>query len=205
MANGKKKLVRFNVQNVKYALENGTNGWESPKDLAYANSLSLDPEYEETKLYGDGQVIGILAEDKGKEGTLDLIDISSEYEKDMGRAKDIDQGLADIQARKSKRHALYYEINVFEDGEVKVVKNWLFGCITHRPSETYEQTEDSPNINTYEYPLQVMGTDLMESDGTTTYKDENGNTVKVFRLTSWPEDPDYDDFEDEVPTPKEEE
>lgn len=200
---GKNRMFKFNIKNVKYAIRNDENDYESPEDLAYANSLSLEPTYEETTLYGDGEVLAILGDDKGKEGTLDVINIEDDYEIDMGRARELEDGtIADVQQRKSQYHAIYYEVEAVVDGEVETIKNWLLKCTTGKASETYEQTEGEPTVNTYEYSLKVMGEPLRDNADEENYKDENGNEVKVFRMTSYPDDDNYDGFEDEVPVPK---
>lgn len=197
----KTKMFKFNVKNVKYSLPaNGVYG--SPKDLAYANSISLEADYDETKLFGDGQILAILGDDKGKTGTLSVTNIEKDYEIDMKRALEVQGGLADIQQRSSVEHAIYFEVDAIEDGVGKTIKRWMFGVTTGKASETYEQTTDSPTINTYDYPLTVLGTNLKDSLGEDDYTDENGNTIKVFYLTSFPGDAGYETFGDTVPTPK---
>jgi len=198
----KQQMVKFNVKNVKYAVKSGLGVYGTVKDLAYAESLNLEADYNETKLYGDGYVIGILGNDKGKTGTLGVINIEDDYEVDCGRALLINGGIADVQQRKSVRHAIYYEIEAFEEGQTITIKNWLFGCITGKPNESYEQTKDDPTINTYEYPLTVLGENLLDSTGAEEFTDDYGNTIKVFRKTTYPGDADYDGFEDAVPAPK---
>lgn len=198
----KTKMFKFNVKNVKYAVPvSGVFG--IPKDLAYANSISLEADYEETKLFGDGQILAVLGDDKGKTGTLSVINIEKEYEVDMKRAREIENGLADVQQRSSVEHAIYFEVDAIEDGVAKTIKRWVFGVTTGKASESYEQTQDSPTINTYDYPLTVLGTNLKDAAGTDDYKDENGNTIKVFYITSFPGDAGYATFEEAVPTPKE--
>lgn len=198
----KTKMFKFNVKNVKYSVPvAGVFG--VPKDLAYANSISLEADYEETKLFGDGQILAVLGDDKGKTGTLSVINIEKEYEVDMKRAREIENGLADVQQRSSVEHAIYFEVDAIEDGVAKTIKRWVFGVSTGKASESYEQTQDSPTINTYDYPLTVLGTNLQDSTGAEDYKDENGNTIKVFYVTSFPGDAGYATFEESVPTPKE--
>ena len=198
----KTKMFKFNVKNVKYSVPlAGVFG--TPKDLAYANSISLEADYEETKLFGDGQILAVLGDDKGKTGTLSVINIEKEYEVDMKRAREIENGLADVQQRSSVEHAIYFEVDAIEDGVAKTIKRWVFGVTTGKASESYEQTQDSPTINTYDYPLTVLGTNLKDTDGLADYKDENGNTIKVFYITSFPGDAGYATFESAVPTPKE--
>lgn len=199
----KTKMFKFNIKNVKFAKKDELGVYKTPEDLAYANSLSLEADYNETKLYGDGQVIGILADDKGKTGTLSVVNIEHEYEIACGRMMEIDGGIADIQQHASIEHAIYYEIEALKAGKPITIKTWLFGCITGKANETYQQTQDDPTVNTYDYPLTVMGINLKKSTGTEDFVDANGNTVKVTRLTSYPEDVGFATFGATVPVPKE--
>lgn len=197
----KNKIFKFNVKNVKYAVKSEAV-YGIVKELAYAESLSLEADYNETKLFGDGEVLAILGDDKGKTGTLGVTNIEDHYEIDMGRAKLIEGGIADIQQRNSVDHAIYYEIEALVEGDIITIKNWLYGCITGKANETYEQTKDDPTINTYDYSLSVLGNNLKNAAGTEDYVDENGNKIKVFRLTSYPGDAGYETFGDAVPVPK---
>ena len=197
----KQNLFKFNIKNLAYSF--ATLGvYAAPTDLAYANSLALEADYDETVLYGDGQKLAILADDKGKKGTLSVINIEDDYEIACGRAMLVQGGLGDIQQLSSKEHALYYETEAILDGDRITIKNWLFGCITGKPGESFEQTTDNPTINNFEYPLTVLGTTLQDIAGTADYKDTDGNTVKCFRITSFPDDDDYATFGATVPAAK---
>ena len=58
----KKKMFKFNVKNVKFSF--ATAGvYAAPADLAYASALTLEADYNETKLYGDGEILGIIGDD----------------------------------------------------------------------------------------------------------------------------------------------
>ncbi|MDD4275926.1 MAG: hypothetical protein PHO33_03000 [Clostridia bacterium] len=197
----KTAMFKFNVKNVKYAIEND-GSYGTIKDLAYANSISLEANYSESKLFGDGEVLGVLGNDKGKTGTISVVNIEDHYEIDCGRALEITNALADIQQRKSVSHAIYYEIEAYDEGQIITIKNWLFGCITGKASESYEQTTEDPVINNYEYTLTVLGKNLKNSAGTEDYTDAKGNTIKCFRLTSYPDTTGYSTFGATVPTPK---
>lgn len=199
---GKNKLLKFNVKNVKYSiLTAGVYG--SVLDLAYANGISLEADYNEKKLYGDGTLIGVIGDDKGKTGTLSVINIEAEYEKACGRAMDVVGGLADIGQRKSQAHAIYYEVEAYEDGDTITIKNWLLNCVTGKPNEAYEQTQDDPTINTYDYPITVLGELLQNAAGDADAVDLNGNTTMVYRITAVPTDAGFATFGDTVPMPKE--
>jgi ribosomal protein L24 len=197
----KQKMFKFNVKNAKYATITG-GVYDAPLDLAYAEGLALEADYNETKLYGDGEVLVILGDDKGKTGTLSVINIEQDYEKACGRAEDLDVGIADVQQRESVEHAIYYEVEAVLDGVTITIKNWMYGVTTGKAGETYEQTKDDPTINTYDYPLTVLGTNLRNNGDTADEVDVNGNTKKVFRLTVYPGDTGYDTFEDAVVIPK---
>lgn len=199
----KTKLFRFGVKNLKYALQDSDLGtFGVPVDLAYANSISLEANYEETNLYGDGQILGILADDKGKTGTLSVINIEKHYEIAMKRAMEVDGGLAEIQQRSTIEHAIYFETDGIEDGKAITIKRWLLGATSGKASETYNQTTDSPTINNYEYPLTILGVNLQDALGAEDHVDADGNTVKVYSITSFPEDAGYSTFGDAVPVPK---
>lgn len=198
----KRTLIRYNIKNLKYAMKGELGTYEEPKLLAFANSLSLEADFDELKIFGDGRAIAILPDDKGFTGILSVTDIAEDYEIDCGRAKRIQGGIADIQQRASKEHAIYYELDAQEDGKNFVIKTWLFGCYSGRPSETYQQSQEDHTVNFYDYPLTVVGTTLKNDDGTKEYVDENGNTYRITRVSAYPGDTDYDTFGDNVPEPK---
>lgn len=198
---GKSKLFKFNVKNVKYAVP-ALGVYGAVKDLAYANSISLEADYNEIKLYGDGEILAVLGDDKGKTGTLSVTTIEKDYEVDMKRSMEAQSGLAEIQQRGSVEHAIYFETDAVKDGIAFTVKRWLFGVSTGKASETYSQTTDDPTINNYDYPLTILGTNLKKATGDDNYVDANGNTIRVFSLTAFPEDADFATFGAAVPIPR---
>ena len=193
------KLVKFNIKNLKYAIKNSGDTWDTPKPLSYAEALALQSDFQEQIIYGDGEKLFGIPDDKGFTGELTVIAIEDHYEKDMGRLMDIQGGKADVQQYKSVPHCIYYEVDAYDNGIKKTYKSWLMNCITGRASETYQQTKDDPTFNTYAYPLTVLGENLKDATGTNEYTDANGNTVKVFRVNSKPTDAGYDTFGDSVP------
>lgn len=197
----KSKLVKFNIKNLKYALrKTDDSGWDNPKPLAGAVALALEPDFNEQIVYADGEKILSIPDDKGFTGELTVRVIEDHYEIDMGRAMKIQEGHADIQQLKSTPHCIYYEVDGYDEGVKKTYKTWLINCRTGRASESYQQTEDDPTFNAYAYPLTVLGEKLMDSTGTEEYTDENGNTIKITRVTSKPTDAGYDTFGSSVPT-----
>lgn len=195
-----KILVRFNIKNVKYAVQIGgliTEAW----NLGYADSISLESNYTEKIIYGDGRVVHTIPNDKGKTGTLTLLAINEEYEYSMGRRLQTSKGYAEIKQSVSRTHALYFETDYIEtDGEVKTAKTILYGVTSGRPSETYNQTTEDINDNKVSYPLTIKGIAMQKADGTA-YKDQYGNTVYVWQETCLPGDPGYDTFGTKIEAP----
>ncbi len=200
-------LVKFNVQNIKYALPNAEGGWNTP--VAYgaggARSISLEADTAIKNIFGDGLKIASLVNDKGKTGSFTTNNISSAYEIAMGRKLQVATGLiADIKQAKAITHALYFETcELTEAGAVTVAKTWLLGVTSSRPSETLNQSEDDINESAFETPIEIKGVPVQIEDGETTedYKDENGNVVYAWNVTAEPGYADYETFGNAVVIP----
>lgn len=198
-----KTLVRFNIQNAKYALLKSGGTYDTPIDLGTSTKIALQRDASVKKIYGDGRRIAAIVNDKGETGTLTQNNINDGYEVAMGRKLQTANGLASIKQTKNITHALYFETCGYaEDGSMPVAKTWLYGVTSSAPSENYEQNTDDINESTFDLPLEIVGTNLMSSDGTAKYKDDKGNEVIVTRLTVYPGDADYDTFGNSVPVPK---
>lgn len=197
----KKSLVKFNVQNAKYAFAP-----TAPAPFGSARKIALEANASTKPIYGDGVVICTMVNDKGKTGTLTLNTVPEEYEIAVGRKLRTANGLADIKQTVNKRHDIYFETCEIVKGandvdEVhSVAKTWLYGVATSRPSESYEQTEDDTKESTFDLPLDIAGTPVLNSDGTP-YK-VNGVEIMAWQMTVTPDDPGYDTFGDEVRYPK---
>ena len=173
----KQKQFKFNIKNLKYKNANGE--W---KNMSYATSLTLDANFAEKNIYGDGELIASIPNDKGFTGTIGVTDLDLNYEVFLGRKIKTADGITDVAQRKQVVHDLYYEIDAFIDGEKVTIKNWLYNCVVGKPSEAYAQTEDDINITAFELPLTVMGKiELTEEEV----------EYKVFRTTKYPDDAEY--------------
>lgn len=193
----KQNMLKFNIKNVKYNVE------EEVKDLTFAKSLTLESQYEEEKIYGDGEVILVLANDQGKTGSLGVIDVDNQFEKDLGRMIELEGGmLAEMQQHGSVPVDIYYEVDAYDEGIKIVIKNWLLGVTVGKASESYEQTTDATTFGSFEYPLTISGVNLKATTGNEDYMDAKGNKVKVFRATSYPGDTGYATFGSSVPVLK---
>lgn len=200
-----KTLVRFNVQNIKYATFDGSK-YGTPVAYGHnsARKMALETDTANKKIFGDGRVAYILMNEKCKNGTMSTNNISNDYEIAMGRKIRTSNGLADVAPQVSVSHAVYFETcGAAEDGSKPVAKTWLYGVTSTRPSESYEQNTDDINESSFDTPLVISGTDMLASDGKTLYKDaKTGNNVTVWQLTVVPGDPGYDTFENAVVLPQ---
>ena len=175
----KTKMIKYNVKNLKYALKTGPKTYGTVEDLAYGTSITLEADYNETKVYGDGQLLDVIPDDKGKTGAIGVTNIEDDYEVACGRSVELESGcFADAEQMNSVEHAIYYEVDAILDGERQTIKHWVFGCRTGKASESFAQTEEDPTINSYEYPLTVEGQKLEANLTTDDYVDAKGNTRK---------------------------
>lgn len=217
-----KILIEFNVKNGRFAVNpllvggstlggriiSGSdnlivddNGWRI-MPLTWLNSFSKEKDLSTTDIYGDGEKVLTLVNDKGFTGVLGMTAQDIEYNKALGFMVDIENGLAEVKQRRIVQHAIYFETEFANDYGVVVTKKvWVFGVETQAPSESYEQTTDNINNSMVDYNITIKGTNLKASDGETDYTDDFGNTVKVWTLSKLPGDTGYETFGDSVPTP----
>ena len=169
-----------------------------------AANLTLEAQYTEQEIFADGRIAYTVASDHGLNGTLGMVTLDDNYEIDMGRKMKLANGLAHVEQKKNQKHAIYFETDgLYDDGERFTIKNWIYGVTSGKPNETYEQDTDSGiNPQNYSISLNILGTLLMNSTGSTPYIDEKGNQRQVWWLSSTPEDPEYENFDKTVQTPK---
>lgn len=200
----KKTLVRFNVQNIKYALPGGEGGYATPVAYGTAISMALEPDSATKVIYGDGRRICSIVNERGKTGTMGTNNVSNDYEIAMGRKIKTAKGLADIKQQRLVSHAIYFETcGIDEEGGMPIAKTWLYGVTSPtRPSESFDQTTDDINESSFETALEIAGVPLKNSDGTV-YKDEKtGQDVIVWQMTVTPADEGFATFGDEVVLPE---
>jgi hypothetical protein len=198
MSKTNKVLKEYNVKNGQYALEDGT-----PKPLTWLTKVALDADFGEQPIYGDGEEVLVLQNDKGYTGSITLTAPDAEFEKDLGILEELDNGVAHVQRMSNPKVSIYFEAYyIGSDGITKTKKVWLFGVNVSKPSMPLEQSTDNPNFSDTEYAITVRGVNKKDSDGIEDYVDTNGNTQKVYRLASVPTDGGYSTFGNTVPVPK---
>lgn len=193
-----KILLEYNCKNGVYALAAGT-----VKPLGYLSSVTTDKNISTAEKYGDGELQLTLINDKGGTGTLELTARDSDFETDLGHVQEVANGLAEVQVLENKTISVGFECYITgADGVVKTKKVWLLGVNVSPAGDSLSQNTDSINEATASYPITIKGEYLKDSTGTNVWKDTNGNTKKVFKITSKPGDTGYDTFLDSVPVPK---
>lgn len=202
MPETKKTLVRFNVQNIKYAVfNNGTYG--APVSYGTAIKMALESNSAVKYIFGDGRRICAIVNDKGKTGAMTTNNVSDDYEIAMGRKIKTSNGLAEVKQQRVVTHAVYFETcGMDSEGGMPIAKTWLYGVTSSRPSESFDQNTNDVNESSFETPLEISGTNMLANDGTV-YKDPvTGCDVVVWQMTVTPDDAEYANFGDSVVLPK---
>ena len=192
-----KKLIEYNCKNGVYSVDGTTI-----KPLGYLVSVITDKNSSTDEKYGDGEVQLTLISDRGSTGSLELTARDDDFEKDLEFAQAITQGLAEVQVLQNKTISVGFETYVtLADGTTKTKKVWLLGVNVAPAGDSLSQNTDTTNEATASYPITVKGVNLKNTEGTADYVDANGNTRKVFKVSSLPTDTGYSTFLDSVPTP----
>ena len=196
-------LVRFNIQNLKWALQQADGTYAKPKAYGTSKKIAIDADASVKKIFGDGKRIASIMNDKGKNAVWTTNNVNDEFEIEMGRKMRIKQGLASVKQQEIKLFAFYFETSgVDEDNSMPLAKTWAFGATsTIAPSESYDQTTEDINESQYETSIEIGGVALKDADGSV-YKDKKtGQEVRVWLLTSTPDCADFASFGESVPTP----
>ncbi len=198
----KKTLVRFNVQNVHWAIQTEET-YSEPKPYGTVRKIALEPDSSIKKIFGDGKRIASIVNDKGKTSTLSTNNINDSFEIDMGRKMIIKNGIASIKQQKLPVFALYFETcGLDEDGGMPLAKTWLYGVTSPTaPAESFDQNTDDINESTFDTPLEIVGVELKNKDGKPYVDNKTGQNVRVWQLTVTPNDVDFETFGKAVPIP----
>lgn len=193
-----KTFIEYNCKNGVYSLDG-----ETIKPLGYLNAITIEKNINTAEKYGDGEVILTLINDKGATGTLELTARDEEFEKDLGFSMEIAQGLAEVQVIENKTIDIGFETYITDDkGVTKTKKVWLLGVNVSPASDSLSQNTDGTNESMASYGTTIKGVYLKAADGQKNYVDANGNTKKVFKVRSLPNETAYATFLESVPTPK---
>ena len=198
-----KNIIEFNCKNGVYSVDGTT-----VKPLNYLTEIGTEKNVDTKDIYGDGEVILSQINDKGSTGNLGMTARDDDFEKDLGFAMEIEQGLAEVQVLSSESVAIgaecYIVVKDKTSGKAvqKTKKVWWLNCNVSPAGTSLSQNTDTTNEATVSYPLTIKGVNLMGADGVTEYVDANGNTRKIFKISCLPDNANYATFLDTVPIPK---
>lgn len=192
-----KTLIQYNCKNGVYSID-GTE----VEPLTFLSSITTDKNITSTDLYGDGELQVTLISDRGSTGTLEMTAHDEEFEVALGFLQELSNGMGEVQVVKNKTISIGFETYFMgNDGVQKTKKVWFLGVNVSPAGEPLSQNTDAINNSAASYPITIKGVNLKATGGTNDYVDENGNTIKVFKISSVPTNAGYETFLDSVPTP----
>ena len=192
-----KTLIQYNCKNGVYSVD-GTE----VEPLTFLSSITTDKNTTSTDLYGDGELQVTLLSDRGSTGTLEMTARDEELEIALGFLQELSNGMGEVQVVQNKTISIGFETYYMgNDGVQKTKKVWFLGVNVSPAGETLSQSTDALNNTAASYPITIKGVNLKATGGTSDYVDANGNTIKVFKISSVPKDAGYATFLDSVPTP----
>ena len=192
-----KTLIQYNCKNGVYSVD-GTE----VEPLTFLSSITTDKNTTSTDIYGDGETQVTLLNDRGSTGTLEMTARDTEFEIALGFMQELSNGMGEVQVVQNKTISIGFETYYMgNDGIQKTKKVWFLGVSVNPAGETLSQNTDAINNTSASYPITIKGVNLKATGGTTDYVDANGNTKKVFKISSVPTDSGYSTFLDSVPTP----
>lgn len=192
-----KTLLQYNCKNGVYSVDG-----QQVNPLGFLASITTDKNTSSTDKYGDGELQVTLISDKGSTGTLEMTARDTEFEIALGFMKELSNGLGEVQVVENKTISIGFETYMMgADGIQKTKKVWFLGVNVAPAGESISQTTDAINDTTASYPITIKGVNLKATGGSADYVDANGNTIKVFKLSSVPTDSNYATFLESVPVP----
>lgn len=190
-----KVLIEYNCKNGVYSVDK-----TEVKPLPFLVSSTLDKSINTKTIFGDGELQLSIISDQGSTGSLEVTARDDDFELDLGFLMEIAQGLAERQIIENKTISVGFEAyRTFKNGITKTKKVWLLGVNVSPASDALSQNTETTNEATASYGLTVKGENL--KSGEDDYRDENGNTIKIYKITSLPGMEGYETFLDSVPTP----
>ena len=123
--------IKFGLKNVHYAVITET-GYDTPKPIPGAVSLTLNPRGERTDFYADDMLYYTSATNDGYEGSLEVALLPDAFKKDvLGYIEDtINGALIEDANATPKNIALLFEFS----GDVNKTRHVLYNVAVERPN-----------------------------------------------------------------------
>lgn len=189
------------VDEVKYVLRNAEES--TIKNMKYAKNISLNVLLNAIEQYADDRLIFRLPKDDGYEGELGTTAQDIDLEKDLGYLMESDAGQIRTGLVNYNKVDIYYEFQeADENGINSKTKVWLFNVEIGKANQDHTGDESTIEFGTWQYPIRVYGTELLDATGEGTYLDENGMKRIALMYVCRKGDAGYDTFGDSVPVAK---
>ena len=185
--------IKYGIKNCFYATctitSTGAATYGTPKPLAGAVSISLDPQGDTNKFYADNIVYFTSVANNGYEGDLELAKVPDSFLTDcLGYVADGNGVLVEDANATPVHFALMFQF----EGDVNAKRTVLYNCVAARPNVEGSTKEDSiePQTETISITATtvynaVLNTDVVKASCTetesTTY---NGWLSAVYQTTS---------------------
>jgi len=171
-------------------------------NVPYVKSINLNTVLEDVTQYANNVRILLLPSDQGFNGSIGVTDADPVLDEAQGYSVTTDDGnILALDASTYKANNIYYEFKrVFAGGISKTVKAWLYNVKIGKSNKTHNTDTNTITFTDYEYPIDVLGDPALNADGSE-YRDENGNKRKAFMILAYPDDANYEGFEDACPDP----
>ena len=145
-----KNKVKFNIKNVYYArqtkdAQTGAIGFDTPKAMPGAVSLSLDPNGEPSVFYADGYAYYTISNNQGYDGDLELALLPDEFRQEILKETLDDNGVLMEDANvETEPFALLFEF----DGDKHGIRHVLYNCTATRPTIESSTNEEEIEVKT---------------------------------------------------------
>lgn len=137
--------VKYNIQNVHYAVMDSEGAYGTPVHIPGAVSLSVDPTGDNNTFWADGIAYYQSYNNTGYEGELELALLPDSFRVDvLGDILDAKKVLVEKSDSPTVNFALGFQI----DGNEKSTYFWFYNCTASRPTTEANTTEESKDPET---------------------------------------------------------
>lgn len=151
--------VKFGLEQVHVAFENGGGSWDEPIHIPGAVNLAINPDGGENAFYADNRKYYVRYSNNGYTGTLDMSLIPADVLAEMLGWEIDDNGmLLELAEGQPKKFALLGQVQ----GDVRNRRFVYYSCTANRPAEnaataTETATPTTETLNITVLPVELNG------------------------------------------------